>query len=260
VSPRHCPHPTVQSAAPGFVEEVTQRGLEDAVVVVMDGHGHRRVQQLHQVCTLSAIHRDGQTEELGAAQVQDGSVEGSAAVDDLLEPGSVQGVATDVDPERRLASSLELEHAPHDRRQEWADRSRRVGAGDGGDSQRGGVALQVIAAPGLDALRPPETPAVQPVPGLRSGDDGQVTDEPMPGHAIEVVTVEVRQHDGVEWGQLVGLHRGLGEAAGPQALAEIRALAPVQEVRVRQQGERTQPQQGRRGADELQALLGHAVG
>src|SRR5215207_10753793 len=52
-------------------DEVAERGPEAVVVVVVDGHGDRRLQQLDQVGTLPGVHDHGNTERLRAAEVGD---------------------------------------------------------------------------------------------------------------------------------------------------------------------------------------------
>jgi hypothetical protein len=101
---------------------------------------------------------------------------------------------------------------------------------------------------------------VQGLPGVPGGEHRQVVAQLAPGDAVEVVAVQVRQDDGVQVRQLRRLRRRLGQALGRQPVAEVRALAAVQEVGVGQHGERPQPQQRGRGADELQGVHGASGG
>ena len=99
-----------------------------------------------------------------------------------------------------------------------------------------------------------EPPRPQPVRAFGGRQHGLLTSQLALGDAVEVVAVQVRQDDGVQPRQVCGLHGGLGQALGPQSLAQVGPLSSMEEVRVRQHRERPEPDQGRGGADEHEGV------
>ena len=75
---------------------------------------------------------------------------------------------------------------------------------------------------------------------IRGGDFGQLA----AGEPVEVVPVQVGEHDGVQPRQVGRGQGGLGEAPAPEALTEVGTLAAMQEVRVGEHREAAQPDQG----------------
>jgi len=64
--------------------------------------------------------------------------------------------------------------------------------------------------------------------------------------------VQVRQYNGIELGEIGDGKRGIGDSFRGQTVTQVRPLAPVQEIRVGQESQRTEPDQRGRVADERQ--------
>jgi hypothetical protein len=64
------------------------------------------------------------------------------------------------------------------------------------------------------------------------------------GDSVPMVPMQMGQHDGVELGEFGNGQSGFGEPFRGQAVTEVCPLPTVQEIRVRQQGQRTKPDQG----------------
>ncbi|GAA3128043.1 hypothetical protein GCM10010521_13060 [Streptomyces rameus] len=67
-----------------------------------------------------------------------------------------------------------------------------------------------------------------------------------------MVAVQVGQDDAVQGRKLLRRQGRLGDPAAHQPVPEVRGLAAVQEVGVRQQGQLAVPEQDRRVADEVE--------
>ena len=69
--------------------------------------------------------------------------------------------------------------------------------------------------------------------------DGVV--EVVAGDTVEVIPVQVREDHAVQCREVGGPHRRFGPTSDPQAVAEVGPLAAMEEVRVGEQAEVTQP-------------------
>jgi len=76
--------------------------------------------------------------------------------------------------------------------------------------------------------------------------------EPGGGDLVEVVTVVVGEQHHVERGQLGDGQGRLGQSPGPQAVAELGRLAPVEEVRIGEDREAAVADEHGGGPDEGQ--------
>ncbi|GGR14505.1 hypothetical protein GCM10010497_15890 [Streptomyces cinereoruber] len=83
------------------------------------------------------------------------------------------------------------------------------------------------------------------------GEEREAGVQAAPGDAIEVVSVQVREDDGVQGGQCVDLARRVAQTPAHQAVPQVGVLALVQEVGVGQQGRPAVPQEEGGVADEL---------
>jgi len=122
-----------------------------------------------------------------------------------------------------------------------------AGALNAGDAlRRSGVAMRRLARQKLLAL--------QPASRLWCGDDGSGPVQASPRDPVPVVTVQVRENDRVERGQVCDPDSGIGQPPAPQSPSEVGALTLAEEVRVGQHGERADPQDRGRRADERQRV------
>ena len=176
---------------------------------------------------------------------------------DLAQPRHVQRVAGDVDAQVAAPSvarpRLQIQHGADDRRQQPVHDRRSVLPGYGRDRQALVAALCLPVGPVVEPGGPAEPPLPQGLRGLRGGDHRRRLRQLAARDAVEVVAVQVRQHQCVVGGELGGGQRGVRAALRREPVAQVHPLAAADEVRVGEEGEPAEPQHGGRGADEGEA-------
>ncbi|MGC4076346.1 MAG: hypothetical protein QM702_04805 [Rubrivivax sp.] len=131
--------------------------------------------------------------------------------------------------------------------------------GHRGDAHALDAFAQFQCLPGVQRTRGAEAALAQLARGVRRRQDRQRAWQLRLGDLVEMVAVVVRQQHRVDRRQALDRDRRLGQARARQAVAELRTLATVQEVRVGQQRDAAQAQHDGRGADELHRAAGRGV-
>jgi len=163
-----------------------------------------------------------------------------------------QGVAGDVDRQVGLAGCAELQDAAHHLRQRGLQRTLGVPPRRRGHPQPGPVLGDLVALPGVEGHGVDEALQPEPTRCLPSGEDRHILGQAAPGHPVEVVAVQVREHDGVERRKAGRLQGRLRPALGPHPLTEVGLLPPVQEVGIGQDRDAAVGQQGGGRTDHAQ--------
>ena len=178
-----------------------------------------RVDEAHRLDPLGRVHGDQDAHDLGAPEVEDPHVQAGVPARDVGQVVDEQRVAADVEP-ARCVRPAELEDAAHHVGQHQVGQPRARAARARGDAQPALALGEGDGVPGVEAHRAVEPQLSQRARGLLRGEHGNRPRQPLLGHPVEVVAVEVRQQDEVDRRQVVDLDRGVGEPSGAQPVAE----------------------------------------
>ena len=172
------------------------------------------------------VHGDRVHEHAGATQVHDGQVDVRVPGTDVVEVASRQGVAAEIHPTGDDPGHPVLQQSAHDRGQQHAHDTSGVDGRERLDRQGLVAFAQHLPVPGLETPRL-EAPALEPLSGARGGEHRLVTGELCPCDAVEVVAVQVGEHDGA--GRAPG--HGTIRRSGDDGTSFTRPAVPARSAR-----------------------------